>query len=365
MNPIELFDKLTDPRSDHTKLYPLQTLVFLTISAVVSGCETFTEIEEFGRMKLDWLKKYVKCPDDRIPSHDTLGDFFKRLDPKEFQECFINWTSQVCGISQGELIAIDGKTLRRSYDTMDNKTAIHMISAWATANDLVLGQVKTAAKSNEITAIPSLLKMLEVKDAIISIDAMGCQKEIARQIVGQQANYILALKGNQPELYEQVKAHFGYTIADSADVQINKDHGRIEKRKCTVINNLGLLDEAENWPEIQSVIKIEASRENLSDKKVTHQVRYYISSVKKSAQEFNRLIQSHWNIENKLHWVLDVNFNEDQSRLRKGYGDENFAIIRRIALNLIKLEKSKKPSQRIKRSKAGWSDEFRETVLKI
>jgi hypothetical protein len=182
MNPLEAFSSLPEPRSAHTRLYPLTTIIFLTISAVVSGADTWVEIEEFGKDKIDWLKKFVVCPDNRIPSHDTLGDFFKRLDTESFATCFINWVSQVCGILSGDLIAIDGKRIRGSYDHFDNKSAIHMVSAWSSANEVVLGQVKVDEKSNEITAIPTLLAVLELKGAIVSIDAMGCQKEIAGQI---------------------------------------------------------------------------------------------------------------------------------------------------------------------------------------
>jgi len=362
---LTAFDELTDPRSNHTRLYPLKTLVFLTISAVVSDCDSFTDIEEFGRLKVDWLKKYVECPEGRTPSHDTLGDFFSRLDPEQFQRCFINWTSQVCGLTEGELVAIDGKTLRGSYDKHSSKTAIHMISAWAGANELVLGQLKTNEKSNEITAIPALLRVLDLKGAIVSIDAMGCQKNIANQIIAQDADYILALKANQPELHEQVKVHFNYTNPHSSHTDITKGHGRIEKRKCTVLDNLTLLDEASQWPGIKAVIKIESSRESLLSGEIATQTRYYITSRVWEAKKANQLIRQHWAIENKLHWTLDVNFNEDASRVRKGHADQNLSIIRRIALNLIKLDKNKKPSQRIKRKQAAWSDNLREQIMRV
>jgi predicted transposase YbfD/YdcC len=343
----------------------METIIFLTIAAVVSGCDSFTDIEDFGNAKLGWLKKFVDCPDDRIPSHDTLGDFYKRLDPEKFQECFVHWTSQVCGITEGELISIDGKTLRRSHDREGGKAAIHMVSAWAGLNELVLGQVRTAEKSNEITAIPALLRTLELKGAIVSIDAMGCQKAIASQIIEQKADYILALKDNQEELHEQVKALFRHIVPCSTDDDITKDHGRIEQRRCTVIDDLGPLDEAENWESMRSVVRIETVREVLSTGKKAQETRYYISSLNADAQRFNALIRGHWAIENSLHWVLDVNFNEDESRLRKGHADQNMSTIRRIALNLIKLDPDKRKSQRVKRKKAAWSDPFRESLLRI
>ena len=338
MNPLEALSSLPDLRSTHTRLYPLQTIIFLTISAVVSAADTWVEIEEFGNDKIEWLKNYVPCPDNRIPSHDTLGDFYKRLDIDSFSACFTNWVSQVCGILSGDLIAIDGKRVRGSYDRFDNKSAIHMVSAWPSRHEMVLGQVKVDEKSNEITAIPSLLSILELKGAIVSIDAMGCQKEIAGQIKEAGADYILAFKGNQGTLKDQVEAHFGYAAIASADNETGKGHGRIEQRKCQVINNLALIDEAANWKALQSVIRVTASRKEVISGKVSTEERYYISSKAADAKTFNNYIRQHWGIENKLYWLLDVQFGEDASRIRKDNAHENMSTIRRIALNLIKLD---------------------------
>lgn len=365
MNPLDAFSELTDPRSDHTKLYPLKTIVFLTISAVVAGAETWVDIELFGEERLEWIKKYVECPGNRIPSHDTIGDFFKRLDPDQFQDCFINWTSQVCGISSGELVSIDGKRVRGSYDRADNKSAIHLVSAWASDNEIVLGQLKVDEKSNEITAIPKLLAVLAIKGAIVSIDAMGCQKEIAEQIIGAGADYILSVKGNQSALLEQVEAHFSFTEPSSGDKTTEKGHGRIETRNCMVITNLDLLDEASKWKGIKAVVKVKSQRTDVLSEKSSEETRYYITSLEKPANELNALIRGHWGIENKLHWTLDVVFREDFSRVRKGDADQNFSIIRRIALNLIKLDDTPKVSQRLKRKKAGWSSLFLERLLRI
>jgi predicted transposase YbfD/YdcC len=365
MNLLENFSQLTDPRVDRTKVYPLETIIFLTIAAVVAGAETFVDIEEFGHIKLNWLKKYVSCPDDRIPSHDTIGDFYSRINPKEFEKCFINWTGKVCGISEGELIAIDGKRLRGSYDRYDNKAAIHMVSAWANKNEMVLGQVMVNDKSNEITAIPALLNILEIKGAIVSIDAMGCQKEIAEQIIGKEADYILALKGNQGALKEQVESYFQIAPLSSEDEFTIKSHGRIETRKCSVLTNLELLEETQNWKGIHAVIRIDSTRTEILTDSRTQETRYYITSLKKQASQMNQLIREHWAVENKLHWVLDVVFNEDLSRIRKDNAPENFSIIRRVALNLIKLDKTPKVSQRNKRNRAAWSDKFLEQLLKI
>jgi predicted transposase YbfD/YdcC len=365
MNPLEAFSSLPDPRSTHTRLYPLKTIIFLTISAVVSGADTWVEIEEFGKDKIEWLKNYVPCPDNRIPSHDTLGDFYKRLDIDSFSACFTNWVSQVCGILSDDLIAIDGKRVRGSYDRFDNKSAIHMVSAWSSQNEMVLAQVKVDEKSNEITAIPSLLSALELKGAIVSIDAMGCQKEIADQIIEAGADYILALKGNQSTLKEQTAAHFGYAPIASTDSETEKNHGRIEQRNCDVINNLTLLDEAVNWKGLQSIIRIKALRTEVITGKKSIEERYYISSKITNAKTFNKYIRQHWGIENKLHWVLDVQFGEDDSRIRKDNAHENMSTIRKIALNLIKLDTTPKLSINSKRQKAMRKDDFRNKILNI
>ena len=240
-----------------------------------------------------------------------------------------------------------------------------MVSAWSTNNKIVLGQVKVDDKSNEITAIPTLLNLLEVKGAIVSIDAMGCQKGIAEEIVNHGGDYILAVKGNQGELYEQVKAHFNYTEASSVSQTINKGHGRIETRKCTVLNDLKLLDEAIHWKGIKTIVRIESTREEILSGVKSSEIRYYISSKLADAKDFNLLIRSHWGIENSLHWVLDVNFGEDNSRIRNVNADENFSIIRRVALNLIKLDDTKKASQRSKRKMASWNTDFLEALLKL
>ena len=365
MNPLESFKDLDDPRIDRKKVYPLETIIFLTISATVAGAETWVDVEDFGKLKLEWLKKFVTCPDDRIPSHDTIGDLYKRLDAEQFELCFIDWVGQVCNISKGELISIDGKRLRGSYDRHDSKAAIHMVSAWASSNELVLGQVKVNEKSNEITAIPKLLEVLELKGAIISIDAMGCQKEIAKQITEQEADYILALKGNQSALKDEVEELFRREATQDEDEQTEKGHGRIETRKCSVITDLEFIDERTKWTGLSSLIRIQSTRYNILTQAETTEQRFYISSLRTDAKTFNCYIREHWGIENKLHWTLDVLFNEDRSRVRKGNADENFSIIRRIALNLIKLDKTPKVSQRIKRHRAAWSNDFLEQLLRL
>lgn len=364
MNAINFFSELKDPRNTKSQIYSLEDIVFLTISAVVSGCDTFVDIANFGKYRYDWLSKYVNFPEGKSPSHDAINDFYRRLDTNKFQECFIKWTSEVCGITEGDLISIDGKCLRGSHDRYNSKSAIYMVSAWSQKNEMVLAQKKVDEKSNEITAIPKLLEILELKGAIISIDAMGTQKDIAEKIINKEADYILALKNNQATLYEEVESRFKNTISVS-DKTIEKSHGRIEERNCEVIDNLEFIDETIKWKGIKSVIKISTNRTIISTGKVSKECRYYISSLKKSPKEFNSLIRGHWAIENKLHWVLDVQFNEDKSRTRNGNGDQNFAIIRHIALNLLKLYIKPKMSLRIKRKNAAWSNQILQEILNI
>jgi predicted transposase YbfD/YdcC len=364
MDSLKIFDGLPDPRQHHLITYELKSLVFITISAVVSGCDTFTDVALFAKYKRDWITQFAPLPEGKTPSHDIFGDLFSSLCTESFCDHFVSWVSMVSNITSGELIAIDGKRIRGSYDKFDQKAAIHVVSAWAQQNSLVLGQVKVDDKSNEITAIPKILEMLEMKGAIISIDAMGCQKVIAEDIIERQADYILALKGNQSALHQQVKGAFDSIKAYSETEHITKDHGRIETRKCTVVNDLGLIDECSSWVALHSVVKIESTRHQVLSGKTTNEIRYYISSLDANAGRFNELIRGHWVIENSLHWTLDMTFSEDRSRIRKGNADENFSTIRRIAINILKLNKSK-GSMKAKRTTAALSDQFREMLLKI
>jgi len=364
MSTLSAFDELCDPRQPHLIKYELKSLVFITISAVLSGFETFTEIALFSAEKRDWITRFVPLPEAHTPSHDVFGDLYASLCPEQFSQCFVSWVSQVSQITSGELIAIDGKTLRGSFDKHDKKAAIHMVSAWSAENGLALGQVKTDDKSNEITAIPALLELLETSGAIISIDAMGCQKSIAKKIIDRKADYILALKSNQPALMEQVLGAFDAIEPASVAESIEKGHGRIETRKCTLVTDLGLIDETLNWPSLNAVVRIESTREDALSGTRTTQTRYYISSLKAPAQRFNQLIRQHWGIENTLHWTLDVTFAEDRSRIRRKNGDQNFATIRRIAFNILKLNQAKQ-SMNVKRKKAGINDSFREELLRL
>jgi predicted transposase YbfD/YdcC len=364
MTSIKIFENLPDPRKVNPNTqYSVAQIIFQTIAAVASGCEHWTEIEDFGEDKKEWIGKYVPIG-ETMPSHDTLSDFFKRLNPDAFLSVFIEWTRAICSLTEGEVIALDGKTVRRSHDKYNGKEAIHLVSAWASTGRIVLGQQAVEAKSNEITAIPDLLKLLEIKGAFITIDAMGCQQKIAEQIISQEADYILAVKGNQKELLEGVEDCFKLQKTTSQHTDINKDHGRAETRICSVIEHPTEIIHIEKWTSLTSVIRIDSKREILSEKKITQESRYYICSKALRASDALEKIRSHWSIENNLHWTLDVAFGEDQSRMRMGDEDKNFALVRKIVINLVSLDKTKLSIQR-KRLKASRSDAFRQQLLKI
>jgi predicted transposase YbfD/YdcC len=365
MATIHLFANIPDPRSPNPNtLYSVTQLVFQTIAAVVSGCDHWTEIEDFGEDKKDWLGKYVELG-ETMPSHDTLSDFFKRLEPKAFVQIFIEWTRSICQLTEGELVAIDGKTMRRSHHRHTGKEAIHLISAWASSNRLVLGQEAVDSKSNEITAIPALLRVLELKGALVSIDAMGCQTQIASDIIDAGADYLLAVKGNQGNLSQDVIYCFERQKVSSTITTVEKQHGRIETRTCCVIDNPTEILEIEKWKDMRNVIRIKSVREILATQKKTEETRYYICSKNLSSTDALTAVRNHWSIENNLHWVLDIAFREDESRMSDGFSDQNFALIRKIVLNLIMLDKSTKMSVKGKRLKASRNDVFRQKVMRI
>ena len=363
------FADLKDPRIERTKLHKLLDILVIAICAVICGADNWEEVQLFGEAKAAWFKTILELPNG-IPSHDTFWRVFAKLDPEQFRQSFASWMASVSEVIGGQVIAVDGKTLRRSHDKALGRGAIDMVSAWATANHLVLGQVKVDDKSNEITAIPELLRALEISGCIITIDALGCQKDIAEAIIDQQADYILALKENHGRLYEDVVRLFDDLIASdfkayaySHDQTVNKNHGRLETRTCDVIadpETLIHLRDASQWKGLQAVIKVHTRRRQ--GEETTQKDRYFIASLTSGAQHILEAVRSHWGIENELHWTLDIAFREDESRIRKDHGAENFAVLRHIALNLIKQEKTKKASVKGKRLSAGWDEEY---LLKI
>ena len=357
------FSKLPDPRSNKNQKHSFTDIVVLTVIAVICGAESWDDIELFGKSKQEFLSKILHLPND-IPSHDTINRVVSSIREDKFEEVFIEWTDSLRDDKiKNDVISIDGKTVRRSKDTYHNKKPAHIVNVWSNANQLVLGQLKVDEKSNEITAIPKLLEILDIEGSIITIDAMGTQKEIAKKIIKEKADYILALKGNHSLLEEEVKSIFKVQEIDSSDEDFDKGHGRVEIRKCEVITDLEFLEGKQRWEAISSIIRITSTR--IIRDKTSVENRLYISSLNSNAKDFNRYIRQHWGVENSLHYTLDVTFNEDQQRKRDKNAAQNFSIIQKVALNLLKNEKSKKISLKAKRLKAAWDNDFLLKVLGI
>lgn len=364
---IEHFDKLSDPRIDRTKDHKLIDIVIIAICGVICGADSWVGIESYGKSKYKWLKQFLELPNG-IPSHDTFARVFARLDPEEFQNSFLSWVKSISEHIFGEVIGIDGKTLRHSYDRGANKGAIHMVSAWASSQRLILGQRKVDDKSNEITAIPKLIQLLELNGCIVTIDAMGCQKEIARLLINKGADYCLCLKGNQGNIYQDVEQLFKQAIANqwkgiehSFYQTIEKGHGRIEIRRYWTMAQTKFLIDSEQWTGLQSIGMVESVRKIGSE--TTTEVRYFLNSFESDAQVFAHAVRSHWHIENCLHWRLDVSFREDNCRIRKDYAPQNLAVVRHIALNLLSRDRSEKMGIENKRLKAGWDNDYLVKIL--
>lgn len=361
-SPIDYFSSVEDPRVDRTKDHLLSDIIFITIAAVICGAETWNDIEMYGKSKESWLRNHLQLPNG-IPSHDTFNRVYSAIDPRKLEDCFLNWVKAVSELTNGEIISIDGKCIRGSKKT-SSKSMVHMVSAWAHSNHMVLGQVKTDDKSNEITAIPKLLEILAIKGCIITIDAMGCQTEIAEKIIEKEADYILAVKGNQGTLEQGINDTLRFSKPTDTYEETDVGHGRIEIRKCLVYTDLSHIDNVAKWKNLRSLVKIESMRHIKSTGQEQRETRLYISSIEPFAKKISESIRAHWGVENSLHWVLDIAFGEDKSSKTNQNAVENFSIINRIALNLLKNEKSKKIGVKGRRLTAGWDNDFLIKILK-
>ena len=361
-SPLPFFSELTDPRVERTKAHMLEDILFIAIASVICGAESWNDMENFGKAKQEWLRTFLRLPGG-IPSHDTFNRVFSALNPEELESSFIAWTRSVAELTGNEVISIDGKSMRGTC-AYGSKSIVHMVSAWATENHIVLGQLKVDEKSNEITAIPKLLELLVIKGCIVTIDAMGCQKEIVSAIAEKEADYLIAVKGNQGNLQEQIQDSFRFLPAVSVSEDTDCGHGRVETRRCSVINDLSLIENRAEWKNLRTLIKIETERYDKCRQTIQKESRLYISSLEADADLINKSVRSHWGVENSLHWVLDVAFNEDHSRKRAGNAAQNFSLINRIALNLLKNEKSAKVGVKGKRLKAGWDNKYLLKILK-
>lgn len=368
---IEHFKDLPDPRINRTKDHDLIDVLVIAICALLCGAESFNDMEDFGLAKQDWFKTFLGLRNG-IPSHDTFNRVFAALDPAQFLDCFLRWTQSLREAVAQEIVAIDGKALRRALNRKGHPK--YVVSAWAESNNLVLGQLKVEEKSNEITAVPQLLRVLELAGCIVTIDAMGCQKKIAKEIIEADADYVLALKGNQETVHQEVQSFLDATLAEKQtkhpkgkrlprEVErlqeletVEKDHGRFEIRRYYQSDCLEWFADREKWEGLRTVGMVESIRE--VDQTVTVERRYYLSSLKLDVETFGRAVRGHWGVENKLHWVMDVCFREDQSRARTGYAAENLATLRRLALNLLKREKTKRRGIRGKQLNAGWDHAY-------
>jgi len=364
---VEHFNDLPDPRIDRCKQHILLDMIVIAICVVICGGDSWVSMEAFGEAKEKWFKTFLKLPNG-IPSHDTFRRVFMRLDPEKFGECFLSWVSALSRAMNGTVVALDGKTLRRSFDKASEQSALHLVSAWSSSNNLSLGQIQVDKKSNEITAIPKLLDILDVSGCIVTIDAMGCQKDIAAKIRENNADYVLALKGNQGGLHEDVELFFQTEKANNFDEfkcdfyqTTDGEHGRVEVRRYYTTDEIDWLGADAVWKDLRSIGMVE--RERTVDGKTSVESAYYISSLDSNAQVFGNSVRTHWGIENSMHWVLDIAFREDESRIRKDNGPQNFAMLRKIALNLLKSEKSAKVGVKEKRLKAGWDHDYLIRVL--
>ena len=375
---VHHFKDLPDPRLNRTKAHELIDLLVIALGCLICGGETFYDMAAFGKSKREWLQTFLTLRNG-IPSHDTFNRLFAALDPQQFLECFLRWTQSLRQNLHHEIVALDGKALRRARQAKQDLK--YVVSAWAESNGLVLGQLKVADKSNEITAVPELLRVLELSGCIVTLDAMDCQKKIAREIIEADADYVLALKGNQEIVHEEVQAFLDATIQETQAARppgdkrskaaanlvcwetVKKDHGRLETRRYYQSDELGWFADQDQWEGLRTVGVVESIREVGGQRTIER--RYFLCSLGLAVQEFARAVRGHWGVENKLHWVMDVCFGEDQSRARAGYAAENLATLRRLALNLLRQDKTTQRGIKGKQLNAGWNNAYLQQVLGI
>lgn len=360
---FSIFGSIEDPRSHINQLHDLVDILGIGILSVICGAETWKQMVEFARSKEEFLRTFLNLSNG-IPSEDTINRMFSAIDSSQFEACFIEWVNSISKRFKGEVVAIDGKTIRGAKSN-GKKSPVHMVSAWASENNLVLGQVRVNEKSNEITAIPELLDKLMIKDTIVTIDAAGTQRAIAAKIIENEADYILAVKGNQSQLLEEIEDEFRFGKNIEINTDVDMGHGRIETRICSVISDFSFIEnQNDKWKNLNQVVRIESIRKFKNSTKPTEKAtRYYISNLDHKAEQYQKNIRSHWGVENKLHWILDVGFSEDASRKRAGNAAQNYSILLKIALNLLKNEKTEKQGIQGKRLKAAWNDDYLLKVL--
>lgn len=364
---FEHFDEMEDPRMDRQKRHSLMDIVFIALCAVICGAMSFVDMYDFGCAKEEWLRKHLELPNG-IPSHDTFRRVFSLINPDVFRSCFMSWTRALSEATGGDIIAFDGKTLRRSFDTATGVSAVHVINAWSCENDLCLGQMKVDSKSNEITAMPALMKLMSIKGSVVTADALNCQKETANQVIEGGGDYVLALKSNQPSLYADVKMFFEDALEEGFDVPVaycesdDWGHGRTETRQCWVVSveDLDWFRHTNDWSGLRSIACVQGTRRTRDGESV--EKRYFISSIT-GETVIARAVRHHWSVENKCHWVMDVDFGEDACRVRKDHAPENFALLRQVAHNLIKQQPSKGISIRRRMRIAGYDTDFLTKML--
>lgn len=368
VSPMKYFAQMADHRHPSYITHPLSAIIGITIAAVICGAQDWYDVEDYGREKKGWLDQFLDLSNG-VPSHDTFNLFFQMADAEALEQCFHQWVSEVAGLCEGRIVCIDGKTLRGSSATKEPGSFVHMLSAWCAQNHLVLGQQKVSEKSNEITAIPALLDLLVIKGCLITIDAMGCQTRIAEKIVSKEADYLLAVKENQEVLLDDIQEAFRCTAVKDSYKQSNVGHGRVETRITSVITEVDWICRKEGWKNLASLIEVEGKRYDKKSGREETSLRYYISSKKAPARYFQDAVKTHWQVENNLHWMLDVIFSEDHSKKRAGNSAQNFSLISKVALNMIQNHKdienrgAKKISAKRKRKMAAWNNDYLLQIL--